>query len=78
MRQFACAFIVCAAATAFAAAPTVHVTKEGASRVVVSIETAGGTSAAAYNRSLQRNLELSGGLSYGEIERLCLFTPYRV
>ena len=47
MRQFACAFIVCAVASAFAAAPTVHVTKEGASRVVVSIETAGGASAAA-------------------------------
>ena len=66
MRQFACAFIVCAAATAFAAAPTVHVTKEGASRVVVSIETAGGTSAAAYNRSLQRNLELSGYFQVGQ------------
>ena len=65
MRQFACAFIVCAVASAFAAAPTVHVTKEGASRVVVSVETAGGTSAAAYNRSLQRNLELSGYFQVG-------------
>ena len=65
MRQFACAFIVCAVASAFAAAPTVHVTKEGASRVVVSIETAGGASAAAYNRSLQRNLELTGYFQVG-------------
>ena len=65
MRQFACAFIVCAVATAFAAAPTVHVSKEGASRVVVSIETAGGVSAAAYNRSLQKNLELTGYFQVG-------------
>ena len=65
MRQFACAFIVCAVASAFAAAPTVHVTKEGASRVVVSIETAGGKSAAAYNRSLQRNLERTGYFQVG-------------
>ena len=65
MRQFACAFIVCAVATTFAAAPTVHVSKEGASRVVVSIETAGGVSAAAYNRSLQKNLELTGYFQVG-------------
>ena len=65
MRQFVCALIVCAVASAFAAAPTVHVKKEGASRVVVSVETAGGTSAAAYNRTLQRNLELTGYFQVG-------------
>ena len=65
MRQFACALIVCAIASAFAAAPTVHVKKEGANRVLVSIETAGGTSAAAYNRSLQRNLERTGYFQVG-------------
>ena len=65
MRQFAYAFVVCAVASAFAAAPTVHVSKEGASRVVVSIETSGGTSAAAYNRSLQKNLELTGYFQVG-------------
>ena len=65
MRQFVCAFALCAAASAIAAAPTVHVSKEGASRVVVSIETAGGKSAAAFNRSLKRNLELSGYFQIG-------------
>ena len=35
MRQFACAFVACVIASAFAAAPTVHVKKEGANRVVV-------------------------------------------
>ena len=65
MRQFTCAFIVCAMATAFAAAPTVHVSKEGANRVVVSIETAGGPSAAAYRSSLQRNLDRTGYFQVG-------------
>ncbi len=65
MRQFACALIACVVASAFAAGPTVHVSMEGASRVVVSIETAGGTSAAAYNRSLQRNLERTGYFQVG-------------
>ena len=65
MRQFACALVACAIASAFAAAPTVHVSKEGASRVVVSIETAGGTSAAAYRSSLQRNLERTGYFQVG-------------
>ena len=65
MRQFACALVACAIASAFAAAPTVHVKKEGASRVVVSIETAGGTSAAAYRNSLQRNLERTGYFQVG-------------
>ena len=65
MRQFACALVACAIASAFAAAPTVHVSKEGASRVVVSIETAGGTSATAYRNSLQRNLERTGYFQVG-------------
>ena len=63
MRQFVCAFIVCTMASAFAAAPTVHVTKAGASRVVVSIETAGGPS--AYSKSLQRNLDRTGYFQVG-------------
>ncbi len=65
MRQFACAFVACVIASAFAAAPTVHVKKEGANRVVVSIETAGGASAAAYRNSLQRNLERTGYFQVG-------------
>lgn len=65
MRQFVCAFALFAAVSAFAAAPTLHVTKEGASRVVVSIATAGGVSEKAYNRSLQKNLELTGYFQVG-------------
>ena len=65
MRQFACAFVACVIASAFAAAPTIHVSKEGANRVVVSIETAGGTSAAAYRSSLQRNLDRTGYFQVG-------------
>ncbi len=65
MRQFACALIACAIASAFAAAPTVHVKKEGANRMLVSIETTGGGYAAAYNRSLQRNLERTGYFQVG-------------
>ena len=64
MRSFMCSFLCLAAASAFAA-PTVHVQKEGASRVVVSIETAGGPAAQAYNASLKRNLELSGYFQVG-------------
>ena len=65
MRQFASALVACFIVSAFAAAPTVHVKKEGASRVVVSIETAGGTSATAYRNSLQRNLERTGYFQVG-------------
>lgn len=64
MRSFMYSFLCLAAASAFAA-PTVHVQKEGASRVVVSIETAGGPAAQAYNASLKRNLELSGYFQVG-------------
>ena len=63
MRQFFSAFVVCAAVSALVAAPTVHVTKEGASRVVVSIETAGGKS--AYSQSLRRNLDRTGYFQVG-------------
>ena len=65
MRQFACAFVACVIASAVVAAPTIHVSKEGANRVVVSIETAGGPSAAAYKSSLQRNLDRTGYFQVG-------------
>ncbi len=65
MRQFACAFVACVIASAVVAAPTIHVSKEGANRVVVSIETAGGPSAAAYRSSLQRNLDRTGYFQVG-------------
>ena len=65
MRQFACALVACVIASAVVAAPTIHVSKEGANRVVVSIETAGGPSAAAYKSSLQRNLDRTGYFQVG-------------
>ena len=49
----------------FAATPTVHVTKAGATRTVVSIETVGGPADKAFNDSLKRNLELSGYFQVG-------------
>ena len=61
-------FLAMAAASAISvfAAPTVVVTKAGAERTVVSIETAGGGEAAqAFNTSLKRNLSLSGHFQVG-------------
>ena len=47
------------------AAPVVTVTKSGAEKTVVTIETAGGVELKAYNSSLSRNLERSGYFKVG-------------
>ena len=65
-RQFFLALAAATAVTVVAAPPTVHVTKSGAERTVVSIETAGGgAAAAAFNASLKRNLAMSGYFQVG-------------
>ena len=53
------------AASTFAAPLQAHVKKAGASRTIVTIETAGGPAAQAYNESLKRNLNLSGHFQVG-------------
>ncbi len=60
-------FLALAAASAVSAfaAPTVVVKKAGAERIVVSIETAGGGFAQAFNDSLKRNLSLTGHFQVG-------------
>ena len=60
MMQMMCA------ATVLAAPPTVYVKHEGATRTVVSIETAGGPAAKTYNAILKKNLELSGWFQVGQ------------
>ena len=65
-RQMFLAMAVSAAVSVLAAPPTVVVKKAGAERTVVSIETAGGGAAQAFNDSLARNLAMTGYFQIGQ------------
>ena len=66
IQKFSFALAALAVASLCSAAPVVQVSKSGAQRVVVSIETAGNTPAAqAFNASLRRNLGISGHFQIG-------------
>lgn len=67
IRPFACFSVVAASVFALSAAPQVDVSRAGAARIAVSVETADGSPAAqAFNRSLKRNLGISGYFRLGE------------
>ena len=65
-RQMFLAMAVSTAVSVLAAPPTVVVKKAGAERTVVSIETAGGGAAQAFNDSLARNLAMTGYFQIGQ------------